>query len=316
MRPALAVPLAAAGGGAATVGYAAGIERRVPRLRHVELALLAPDADPLRILHISDLHLTPGQRWKIDWVRSLARLAPDFVVDTGDNLAHVDAVPAVLRALEPLLEIPGAFVPGSNDYFAPRWKNPARYLLSGDGGRRVFGSPLPWPRLREAMRTAGWSDLTNRRELVKVGPLAIDLAGVDDPHLDADRYDAVAGAPDGAATVSIGLVHAPYPHAVQRFAADGFPLVLAGHTHGGQLRVPFYGALVTNCGLDRRRSRGLSRWSSGTWLHVSAGLGTSPYAPVRFCCAPEATLLSLVPASQGYAPRPAGRAGRRRRDSG
>jgi hypothetical protein len=79
------------------------------------------------------------------------------------------------------------------------------------------------------------------------------------------------------------------------FAADGFPLVLAGHTHGGQLRVPFYGALVTNCGIDRERARGLHRWSGDTWVHVSAGLGTSPYAPVRFACPPEASLLTLVP---------------------
>jgi predicted MPP superfamily phosphohydrolase len=57
--------------------------------------------------------------------------------------------------------------------------------------------------------------------------------------------------------------------------------------------VPLYGALVTNCGLDRGRARGLSRYD-GTWLHVSAGLGTSPYAPVRFACPPEATLLTLV----------------------
>jgi predicted MPP superfamily phosphohydrolase len=74
---------------------------------------------------------------------------------------------------------------------------------------------------------------------------------------------------------------------------DGCRLILAGHTHGGQLRVPFYGALVTNCGIDRARARGLSRYENA-WLHVSAGLGTSPFAPVRFSCPPEATLLTLV----------------------
>ncbi|GMA86526.1 hypothetical protein GCM10025868_17760 [Angustibacter aerolatus] len=71
--------------------------------------------------------------------------------------------------------------------------------------------------------------------------------------------------------------------------------------------MPGYGALVTNCDLDRRRARGLSRWWPGAgtvspraaaprdaaWLHVSAGLGTSPYTPVRFACRPEATLLTL-----------------------
>ena len=88
---------------------------------------------------------------------------------------------------------------------------------------------------------------------------------------------------------------------MDRFVADGFDLLLAGHTHGGQVCLPGYGTLVTNCGIDRDRARGLHQHPSGpgprqrAYLHVSAGLGTSPYAPVRFSCRPEATLLTLVP---------------------
>jgi predicted MPP superfamily phosphohydrolase len=67
--------------------------------------------------------------------------------------------------------------------------------------------------------------------------------------------------------------------------------------------VPGVGAVVTNCGIDRARARGASRWGTHTWLHVSAGLGTSPWAPVRFACPPEATLLTLV--SRPAAPSPA-----------
>ena len=73
--------------------------------------------------------------------------------------------------------------------------------------------------------------------------------------------------------------------------------MLAGHTHGGQVAVPFVGALVTNCDLPLRYAKGLHRWRhdrAETWLHVSAGLGTSPYAPIRFACPPEATLMTLV----------------------
>ena len=106
---------------------------------------------------------------------------------------------------------------------------------------------------------------------------------------------------DASADLRIGLVHSPEPRVLDRFAADGYDLLLCGHTHGGQLRVPGYGALVTNCGIDRDRARWLHRWAeptaehpAGTWLHVSAGLGTSPYAPVRFACPPEATLLTLT----------------------
>ena len=147
-----------------------------------------------------------------------------------------------------------------------------------------------------------------------MGDHDVELVGVDDPHIGYDRYDRVSApaAPDVALTM--GLVHAPYQRVLDAMVADGASVVLAGHTHGGQLAVPGWGALVTNCDLDTRRAKGVSRWwpgagrtgprggaapssqapSDAAWLHVSAGLGTSPYAPVRFACRPEATLLTLV----------------------
>ena len=125
------------------------------------------------------------------------------------------------------------------------------------------------------------------------------MAGVDDPHLSRDRYDTIAGPASPAANLTLGLTHSPEPRVLDRFAADGYQLVMAGHTHGGQLCLPFYGAIVTNCDLDRSRAKGASRWGARTQLHVSAGIGTSPFAPVRFCCRPEATLLTLVAAPIG-----------------
>jgi uncharacterized protein len=277
--------------GAATLAYAAGIERRRWTLRQSTLPVLAAGARPLRVLHISDLHLTPRQRSKQRWVARLAELEPDLVVNTGDNLAHPRAVPAAIAALGPLLDLPGLFVFGSNDYFGPTPKNPARYLVKS--ARRNHGEPLPWRDLRAALLERGWHDATHARVDLTVDGLDVAAAGVDDPHLGLDRYDRVAGRREGA--LRLGLTHSPEPRVLDRFAADGYDLVLAGHTHGGQLRVPGFGALVTNCGLDRSRARGASRWGVHTWLHVSAGLGTSPFAPVRFACPPEATLLTLVP---------------------
>jgi predicted MPP superfamily phosphohydrolase len=247
----------------------------------------------LRVLHISDLHLTPNQRSKQRWVAGLAELEPDLVVNTGDNLAHPRAVPAVIAALGPLLALPGLFVFGSNDYFGPTPKNPARYLVKSS--RRSHGEPLPWRDLRAALLERGWHDATHARVGLAVAGVDVAAAGVDDPHLGLDRYDRVAGRHDGTPALRLGLTHSPEPRVLDRFAADGYDLVLAGHTHGGQLRLPGIGALVTNCGLDRSRARGASRWGAHTWLHVSAGLGTSPFAPVRFACPPEATLLTLVP---------------------
>ncbi|GAA5145811.1 metallophosphoesterase [Pseudonocardia eucalypti] len=290
--------------GVAGIGYAALIERRHWTLRTATLPVLPPGRPALRLLHISDLHMMPDQRSKQEWVAKLAELEPDLVVNTGDNLAHPKAVPAVLRALGPLLDVPGVFVFGSNDYYGPVPKNPARYLRR----RRfhVMGEPLPWQDLRAAMTERGWAEATHRRLRLSIGGHPVRVAGVDDPHIARDDYDTIAlggpGASDAPAApgeLLLGLTHSPEPRVLDRFAADRYDLVLAGHTHGGQLRLPGVGALVTNCGLDRGRARGASRWGAYTWLHVSAGMGTSPYAPVRFACPPEASLLTLVPRPTG-----------------
>ena len=297
---ALRLPLATLAGGAAlgaaALTWAAGYEVRAFTLRRAEVPVLASGQRPLRVLHLSDLHLVPDQRRKRDWVRALAGLEPDLVIDTGDNLGHLEAVPAVLDALGPLLERPGAFVMGSNDYYAPMLKNPVRYLLPAREVR-LGKQRLPTEDLRDGLLAAGWVDLDNARARLKVDHREIELVGTDDGHIRADRYPEVAGPADPAAALSLGVTHAPYRRILDPMVADGFGLVMAGHTHGGQLRVPGVGALVTNCDLPRRQARGLSTWSSGgreAWLHVSAGLGTSMYTPVRFACRPEATLLTLV----------------------
>ncbi|MGI5493758.1 metallophosphoesterase [Microtetraspora malaysiensis] len=295
MRKAVAVPLSLLGLGVAGLGYASVLERNWFRLRRFDVPVLAPGQRPVRILQISDLHLTPRRSRLIDWVRSLASLQPDLVVNTGDTLAHPDAVPAYMRAVEPLLDRPGMFVYGSNDLYAPRPKNPARYLwrTSKNDARQTIPN-LPWDELGAAMTAAGWLDMNNTTARLKVGDLDVHIGGIHDSHIDRDRYDLISGPAPDDADLRLGVMHSPEPRNMSRFAADGYQLLLAGHTHGGQLCIPFYGALVTNCGIDRARVKGLSRHETA-WLHVSAGLGTSPYAPVRFACPPEATLLTLVP---------------------
>ena len=291
MRWYTALSSAALASGAAVTAYASLYERNRWTLRQFDVPVLAPGSAPLRILQISDLHMTANQRSKQEWVAGLAALEPDLVINTGDNLAGFDAVPGTLKAMDPLMDLPSAFVLASNDYYAPRPKNPLKYFWPDH--KRVHGLELPWRELRDGMRDRGWLDLTNAAGELTVDGRRIALGGVDDSHLKRDRYDKIAGPADPAADVRIGLAHSPEPRVLDRFAADGYDLLLSGHTHGGQLRVPFYGALVTNCGIDRERVRWLHQWTDTTWLHVSAGLGTSPYAPVRFACPPEATLLTL-----------------------
>ena len=282
--------------GAGCVGYGL-VEARTFRLRRVEVPVLAPGSAPLTVLHLSDLHMTPQDVAKQAWVRALDGLEPDLVVTTGDNLAHRDAVPGALVAIGPLLARPGAFVLGSNDYHSPHAANPFAYFAGPSRAEDEGREDLPWRELVNAMTGSGWVDLTNARGTLEVGGRRVDLVGVDDPHLRRDRYHRLAKPRDAAADLSLGVAHAPYRRVLDAMTRDGLDLVLAGHTHGGQLRVPWLGALVTNCDLPRRYARGLFAWTNGkrkSWVHVSAGLGTSPYAPVRFACPPEATLLTLV----------------------
>ncbi len=291
----------AVGAGAVGLGglaYAALIERNAFRLRRVSVPVLPAGSRDLRVLHISDLHMTPRATARQTWVSRLAALEPDLVINTGDNLSHVDGGAFVLRSLGRLLDKPGVFVWGSNDYYAPNFKNPLTYLSRPDRTGKRDGDPLPWRELGESFTQAGWTDLTHRREVLEVKGVRIAFRGTDDAHLNLDRYATVAGPVDrDEATIALGVTHAPYRRVIDAMAADGHDLLIAGHTHGGQVCIPGYGALVTNCDLDRARVKGLSQHTAGghtAWMHVSAGLGTSPYAPVRFACPPEATLLTLT----------------------
>lgn len=288
--------------GAATTAYAAW-EARQYTLRQVRLPLLPGGQRPLKVLHLTDIHLAPDQRRKIDWVRSLADLEPDLIINTGDMIAHQHAVPPVLEAFGGLLDVPGVFVLGSNDYFAPGWRNPLRYLLPDDGRRNTHTPLLPWRYLAHRLREAGWLDLSNLRDGLTVDDTTLAFAGVDDPHLEYDDLGAVAGPADADADVRLGVAHAPYLRVLDAFSRDGYDAIIAGHTHGGQICLPGGRALTTNCDLEPARARGLHRHPAdsapgdpgSSWLHVSAGLGTNPYIRLRIACRPEATLIHLTP---------------------
>nr|WP_307097773.1 metallophosphoesterase [Arthrobacter sp. V1I9] len=289
---------AGAAAGIAAFGYGLW-EKNQFELREETLDILPPGQAPFRVLHLSDIHFVPGQQKKAAWLESLAGLEPDLVVNTGDNLSHAKAVDPLLQALRPLMEFPGVFVPGSNDYFAPSLKNPASYLR-GPSSAKPKPTVLDWPRLRSGFGMGGWVDLTNRHQSVVLKGIRFDFSGVDDPHLNRERY---AGWPRGTINqnatphLKVAVIHAPYQRVLDHFTEDGADLLLAGHTHGGQLCLPGYGALVSNCDLPTWRAKGLNDWQSNgstTPVNVSGGIGTSRFAPVRIACRPEAVLLTLT----------------------
>ena len=265
-------------------------------LREAEMPILPVGHNPIRILHFSDLHLTPDREREISDIRNFIQFQPDLVISTGDFLGSIDAVPIALDALDELLDIPGLFVFGSNDYFAPRLKNPLLYLMP-DRGKRIHGEPLPWHELAEGLTNRGWKNLNFSRAMLTINGSTIEARGTDDAHLDRDDYSLVAGRPNSDADIAIGVTHAPYLRVLDAMRDDGLDAIFAGHTHGGQVRLPWIGgskALTTNCDLPTWRARGLTRFGKEPWLHVSAGMGTSPYARIRVASPPEVSLVTLT----------------------
>ena len=301
-RAAAATLGVAAAAGAGAFAYGSLIERKRYTLRTATIDVLPEGASDIRVLHISDLHMAPWQTDKQEWVRELARFEPHLVVDTGDNLGHRDGLTGIRSALEVFRGVPGVYVNGSNDYFGPSFKNPLRYF-TGPSKHAHSAERLDTDALEEFFDGLGWKNLNNRAATTEIEGTIIDFFGVDDPHRHFDRLDRIPGALDElreederGPRLTIGVAHAPYQYVLNSFVTHGAEVIFAGHTHGGQVCVPGYGALVTNCDIPRSQVKGLSLWRHGfhsAYLNVSAGLGTSIYAPVRFACPPEVTLLTM-----------------------
>lgn len=298
--------------GASAVGatiWGTCIERYLFTARHHDLAILPAGSPSLTVLHLSDAHMAPWQRRKQAWIARLAeQVQPDLVVDTGDNLGHPDGLVGIRAAFAPLRGVPGLFVHGSNDFFASSARNPIRYF-SGPSTAHHHAERLDTPAM-DAFFTdeLGWADLNNRAATVTAAGLRIDAFGVSDAHRSWDDLDALTPAVAALdrrpligraapAALTLGVTHAPYRRILDGFVDLGADMIFGGHTHGGQVRVPFSrSALVANCDIPLDQARGLSTWRHGDTavpLNVSAGLGHSIYAPVRFACRPEASVLTL-----------------------
>ena len=300
---------AAAVAGLGVFAWGVFVERNRFTVRQEVLPVLPQGARSLTVLHLSDLHMAPWQEKKQAFIRSLARYEPDLVVDTGDNLGHVDGLVGVQEALEPFEGVAGVFVHGSNDYHGPVFKNPLRYF-GGRSKRHTTPDDLDTVALEIFLEDElGWLDLNNHARAVEIKGTRIEFFGTGDAHRGWDKLAALPRDLDelrenvewtpstDAEVLRIGVTHAPYQRVLNTFVNQGADVIFAGHTHGGQVRIPGLPALVTNCDIPRDQAQGLSGWSTphGTsLLEVSAGLGTSIYAPVRFACPPEAVVLTLV----------------------
>lgn len=278
--------------GAATFAY--GLYEPY-RYRLTSLDVPVRKGPPLDVLHLSDTHLAPGDGKLQAFLRSLPRQieTPDLVLATGDMIEGDDAIEPLLAAIGGIQARLGRYyVLGSHDYYVSSGPSYTKYFSGEKTISRARKTDSA--RFERGLQEAGWVPLTNRTAFVEAGDATVRLSGVDDPYLKRHTVAHIERArADGLA---IALVHAP--DVVSEWALNDFDLVLAGHTHAGQVRIPGFGALVTNCSLPAGLASGLNRVGS-TWLHVSPGLGTGRYAPIRFMARPEATLLRLRPEGDG-----------------
>jgi len=309
--------LALAGFGALALGTAAWgalVERKNFRVRREILPVLDPSSEPIRVLHLSDIHIAPWHSSSVRWIRELIELRPDVVVGTGDFLGHPEGLSALTEALMPFRGVPGVVTHGSNDRVAPRVKNPFSYVLEpsrphGDHS----GEAMNFAGLQELYQTLGWSDIDNGVARMDIRGSSLEWVGVGDAHyglddlpglpglLDKEREDTEAGT---TSITTLGVTHAPYQRVLNALQNNGAEVIFAGHTHGGQVCLPGGRALTTNCDLPTSMASGVHVWThagKASYLQVSAGLGTSIYAPVRLFCPPEAVLVTLVADDIGYA---------------
>jgi uncharacterized protein len=299
--------------GAAALAYGVLVERTRWTVRREVVPVLPPGSRSITVLHLSDLHMAPWQEGKQEFIRSLARYEPDLVVDTGDDLGHVDGIDGIEAAYAPFRGVPGVFAHGSNDYVGPVLKNPLKYLWTHSTVKKRKGAMLDTPRLDRFLGDElGWLDLGNEAHALELRGTRLELFGTGDAHHKRDdlarmrrrlaelRREVTWSPSTGEEVVRVGVTHAPYRRILDALVDEGAELLFAGHTHGGQVRIPGMPALTANCDLPREQASGLSQWVRGdriAYLEVSAGVGTSIYAPVRFAVPPEAIVLTLVPRS-------------------
>jgi predicted MPP superfamily phosphohydrolase len=243
----------------------------------------------MTILHISDLHLKARDRKLARFVKDLASLEDiDLILATGDLIEDDSGIAPLIDCFSKLKARFGCFyVLGSHDYYQSRFTSWGKYFTGKKSS--LMPKDAATGELEAGLARYGWQALRNSSKVVDAGWGQLRVTGLDDPYL--NRHDVGVIHLDGEEKMAIGLVHSP--DVVSEWFLAGFDLVVAGHTHAGQVRVPFYGALVTNCSLPTALAGGAHRVGNG-WLHVSPGLGTGKFSPIRFNCLPEATLLEMV----------------------
>jgi len=273
-------------------GYAFFVEPRMFRVNTETIQMATLPVPEVTFLHVSDTHFRAGSEAKLAFFRRLAGYEVDFVVATGDLIDTPEGIACCKEAFSALRPRLGAFaVFGTHDHYDFKPGDVLHHLTHFRSSRRVSVRNAT-EELVAALAEAGVRVLGNEnvRVNVNVNGSEVVFAGVDDPFISLHDLDsAMAGVEEDDFVIL--LIHAvDIADDIVRRKID---MVFGGHTHGGQVRLPFFGALVTRCALHRKFACGVFRFN-GTTFHINRGIGAGRLTDFRFCCPPEATIVRLV----------------------
>ena len=247
----------------------------------------------LKILHVSDTHFGGADAAKLQFLRRVGEEAFDLVALTGDLLDTPPGLGACLELAELVRGRFGCFaVLGGHDQFSAtarryRWLSLRRPKGPPPQERRI---PNPLEELVQGLQERGVEVLQDESRIIACGGTKLVIVGLRDAFVSApDCAAAWRDVPQGLPTIV--LAHSPdvLPEVVRR----GADLAFFGHTHGGQVRLPFVGALVTRSQLRGRRASGVFR-EGGTVFTVNNGVGAGQGIDLRLLCRPEVTVMELT----------------------
>ncbi|RJP31004.1 MAG: hypothetical protein C4527_08690 [Candidatus Omnitrophota bacterium] len=242
---------------------------------------------PLTILHLSDFHFYHGRTARVRFLHSLAAEPVDFIFITGDLIDDDSGIDLCLQALRPLQARYGIYcVFGNHDYVHIGFRD-LFHRTGAPPRRRYHFNDVN--RLMDALRDMGITVLQNERTEVNVEGTVFTIAGIDDPYL---YRDDIAKTFDGYEKENpcFVLVHTPDRYA--EISAYHPVMVFSGHTHGGQVCLPFVGPIVTRTTAPRQFTSGLVRMN-GSVFHTTRGVGSGRLTRPRLFCPPEVTFFHV-----------------------
>lgn len=272
-------------------------------IRVIKYEIFIPGAsfNELSILHLSDFHLV-GENQKIEKAlrEKIANKKYDFIFITGDLVDQDRGVEPLINYLSLLKFRYGSFcVWGNHDKYNLKFRHMFTFNHKTNPSQL---NARDIEKLKDRLSKLSIRVLNDESERVSVNGLNISIIGVDD-WFGADRLqnwekyklriDTLKEMMHKISKEDFKILLTHIPDIIEIFSEFGFNMVFAGHTHGGQIRLPFFGPLITWSPFQRKYNRGLYKYY-GTYLNVSSGLGTSKYTPIRFFCPPEVSIIKLT----------------------